>query len=459
MKRQPVLYLCLVLVFFYTGFTYAVDGYITNTVVNNEYIEYASLNFDKDNNPIIAYRSYDDNCLKFVKIVNGIITVEAIPDTVGAGYHCKIAADDYGGIGIAHGNGNTLLFSYKDNILDWKTTAIGKAMLPTNYPLPATFSCLDLFITPEGIPHIVYQKGFGQIGYAVFNTQISDWSTEIIYCPNCRSMAFPSIALDSNQQPVISAFFNFAIYTGSIMVVIRNGPGWQHLPLLEGYGNSIQIAPSGYPALAIHKNNYELCYSEFSEIGWISSPIDYYNNAVFPYYTPILEFNKLGVAAVFYYNKRNVLSVNSSDWQQKAVNCWDTSWGAPDFKFDNEGKTFITILSDGIKLITENIILKSPADYNSDSKVNFFDFAKLAQNWNQQDGYSSVEEISKYWLWDNQTEFQVADFNHDNTVNTQDLLRFLDYWLLCDNGCGYDIDKDGLVNLKDFAIFSDHWAE
>jgi predicted phosphodiesterase len=53
--------------------------------------------------------------------------------------------------------------------------------------------------------------------------------------------------------------------------------------------------------------------------------------------------------------------------------------------------------------------------------------------------------------------FALSDFNLDKNVDAIDLLEFADEWLVQRQPSKCDLDRDGTVNMNDFAIFADYW--
>lgn len=51
----------------------------------------------------------------------------------------------------------------------------------------------------------------------------------------------------------------------------------------------------------------------------------------------------------------------------------------------------------------------------------------------------------------------IGDFNHDGTVNTLDVLAFLNAW--ADGDPSADINGDGIVNTLDVLAFLNAWAD
>jgi hypothetical protein len=68
--------------------------------------------------------------------------------------------------------------------------------------------------------------------------------------------------------------------------------------------------------------------------------------------------------------------------------------------------------------------------------------------------YGGTTQASK----SSNTAGSIADFNHDDCVDTEDLLRFVGQWLTMQVLCPQDMDLDGQVDLHDFTIFAENWA-
>jgi hypothetical protein len=53
----------------------------------------------------------------------------------------------------------------------------------------------------------------------------------------------------------------------------------------------------------------------------------------------------------------------------------------------------------------------------------------------------------------------IADFNHDDTVNLSDLLMLADMWLAEEVLLAEDVNRDGSVDFADFTLLASHWLE
>jgi hypothetical protein len=53
----------------------------------------------------------------------------------------------------------------------------------------------------------------------------------------------------------------------------------------------------------------------------------------------------------------------------------------------------------------------------------------------------------------------IADFNHDDAINLNDLAMLADMWLAEAVLLSQDINRDGLVDFADFALLAGHWLE
>lgn len=95
------------------------------------------------------------------------------------------------------------------------------------------------------------------------------------------------------------------------------------------------------------------------------------------------------------------------------------------------------------------------ADLNGDENVNLLDLVLLQQNWQQSSWPPQCGDPGYPWL--------PGDLNRDCRIEQTDVLSMLDEWLSndCDllnwNCAGCDLNKDGTVNLVDFAILTQEW--
>lgn len=95
------------------------------------------------------------------------------------------------------------------------------------------------------------------------------------------------------------------------------------------------------------------------------------------------------------------------------------------------------------------------ADLNGDGYVNLLDLARLQPNWQKSTWPPQCGDPGYPWL--------PGDLNRDCRIEQTDVLQMLDEWLAddCDllnwNCAGCDLNKDGTVNLEDFAILTGRW--
>jgi cyclophilin family peptidyl-prolyl cis-trans isomerase len=85
------------------------------------------------------------------------------------------------------------------------------------------------------------------------------------------------------------------------------------------------------------------------------------------------------------------------------------------------------------------------SNFNSDTKVNFQDFAFFASQW-LNSGCNSANNFC-----------QQRDLNYDGFVDVDDLTIFVNNWLW--GTIPADIDIDGNVDFIDYAHFASHWME
>lgn len=109
----------------------------------------------------------------------------------------------------------------------------------------------------------------------------------------------------------------------------------------------------------------------------------------------------------------------------------------------------------------------NPADFNLSGKVDLSDFSELAETW-LNDSFLDIHDLnrdsridlldfelfSRHWLW---KEKSSADFDADGDVDADDLICLSDQWLQGGYPYPEDLDQDGLINLRDFSLFSREW--
>jgi len=95
------------------------------------------------------------------------------------------------------------------------------------------------------------------------------------------------------------------------------------------------------------------------------------------------------------------------------------------------------------------------ADLNGDKNINLLDLARLQPNWQNSTWPPQCGDPGYPWV--------TGDLNRDCRVEQTDVLQMLDEWLSddCDllnwNCAGGDLNKNGTVNLEDFAILTGQW--
>ncbi|MDD5326714.1 MAG: choice-of-anchor Q domain-containing protein [Phycisphaerae bacterium] len=104
------------------------------------------------------------------------------------------------------------------------------------------------------------------------------------------------------------------------------------------------------------------------------------------------------------------------------------------------GKDWVLIVG-VLSIFTTSVFAGSSwqPDLNGDEFVDFDDFAMLSANW-QKSG-AGLD----------------GDLDNNGIVNTEDLMRFVHYWLTeidCERA---DLNYDGIADFYDFAIFADAW--
>lgn len=113
-------------------------------------------------------------------------------------------------------------------------------------------------------------------------------------------------------------------------------------------------------------------------------------------------------------------------------------------------------------------------DLVMNDRVDFADFAVLANNWHQlgtslqgdlnADGTVDIGDLEKlcgYWLED--YECKSADFNLDYIVNFLDFAKLADAWLSDSNDISwndkYDLDYSNSVSTGDMELLSNRWLK
>ncbi len=125
-----------------------------------------------------------------------------------------------------------------------------------------------------------------------------------------------------------------------------------------------------------------------------------------------------------------------------------------------------------------------PADLNQDGIVDLLDLLRMTSAWGSFPGTAGWDFVcdiappggdgqisqidfcllSSFWMQQNCTQTNLCDFSKDCRVNIEDLAIFGDSWLSIIGQSHWNADcdtvpaeGDGLINQKDFAVFSTNW--
>ncbi len=379
------------------------DSFVTNIIDNDGDVgSYCSIAIDSNQNPIIAYRSDSNDCIKFATIEDVNYKIEFIPATAGLGYGLSLAVDNFGGLGISHSYGTDLIFSFKTSWFDWQTT------------IAAYGDCWTtaLAFSENDVPHIAYADLGNQIRHATYDIQANSWVTQPV---SFGLYDFPSIAVGSSDEIVIA----FEQWGNLIHVAINSGFGWMFLPSFDGSTPSMALNSVEQPAVAyIHSGR--LYFTNYTPIGWIPAVVD--DGSQGPVSGPLsLAFDNNGNAAIAYLRDGQLTyAANHAGWLIGPVDESDADIQHIDLVFDSNNMPFIAFYDgssnwDGtsLKLAGPGLIPTCVADLNRDGRVNFIDYALFAIQWNESgagiaadfDGSGSVDGVDlmvfcSYWLWD-----------------------------------------------------------
>jgi len=113
----------------------------------------------------------------------------------------------------------------------------------------------------------------------------------------------------------------------------------------------------------------------------------------------------------------------------------------------SKGTSEITVTNSGVDTIIEVEVDTYLGDINLDGKVDFIDFAILANQWNQPPAYPSADIVPE---------------GGDNIVDINDLKALTDNWLEGIRVVGIippDLNYDKMIDFVDFALFANNWLE
>lgn len=395
--------LCALAVLALANAVFAGDSFVTNIIDNNGDVgEFCSIAVDANQNPIIAYRSDTNDCIKFATVEDVNYKIEFIPATAGSGYGLSLAADGSGEFGISHSGGYDLMFSFKTSWFDWQTIVAAYGDCQTT----------ALAFSKNDVPHIAYTDLGSQIRHATYDRQTNSWVTQPV---SFGWYDFPSIAVGSSDEIIIA----FEESGNLIHVAINSGFGWTFLPSFNGSMPSMALNSVEQPAVAyIHDG--ELWYANYTPIGWIHTIVDDGSGGLInSNIAPSLAFDNNGNAAIAYLRDGQLTyAANHAGWLISTVDESDADIQHIDLVFDSNNMPFIAFYDgssnwDGtsLKLAGTALTPTCVADLNKDGRVNFIDYALFASEWN-----ASGSGIA-------------ADFDYSGNVNGVDLMVFCSYWL------------------------------
>lgn len=393
--------LCAFAVLVLVNAVFADSDFVTNIIDNEGDVgRYCSIAVDSNQNPIIAYRSDSNNCIKFATIEDVNYTIEFIPSTAGSGYGLSLAADSSGEFGISHSGDLGLMFSFKTSWFDWQTTVAAYSDCQTT----------AMAFSKNDVPHIAYIDFGSQIRHATYDRQTNSWVTQPV---SFGSYDFPSIAIDSSDEIIIA----FEELGNLINVAINSGSGWTFLPSIDCSIPSMALNSAEEPAVA-YTHNGQLYYTNYTPIGWISTYVDDGSHGSVS--GPLsLAFDNNGNAAIAYLRDGQLTyAADHTGWLISPVDESDAVIQHIDLIFDSNNIPFIAFYDassnwDGtsLKLASSRLTPTCVADLNRNGRVNFIDYALFARWWN-----TPRAGIA-------------ADFDYSGNVDTTDLMIFCYYWL------------------------------
>gem|GEM_PF-4685273 len=396
---------CMAVMFIFTNALFAESTFVTNIIDNDGDVgRYCSIAVDSNQNPVIAYRSDSNNCIKFATIEDTNYNIEIVPDTAGSGYGISLAVDSCGEFGISHSARCYLMFSFKTSWFDWQATVAAD-----DYCYGAT----ALAFSENDVPHIAYIAR-SDVKHATYDIQTNSWVTQPITTVHF-SYHFPSIAIGSSDQIIVA----FEQGGGLICVAINSGLGWSFLPTFEGDMPSMALDAAEQPAVAYIRED-ELWYAAYTPIGWIHTVVDdgsegpINNNIV-----PSLAFDNNGNPAIAYLRDGQLTyAANHAGWLISSVDESDADIQHVDLVFDSNNTPFIAFYDgssnwDGTSLKLAGIGLTATcvADLNNDGRIDFLDYAIFANAWCAFGSYN------------------LADLDGNKSVDSNDLMIFCSYWL------------------------------
>jgi YD repeat-containing protein len=134
----------------------------------------------------------------------------------------------------------------------------------------------------------------------------------------------------------------------------------------------------------------------------------------------------------------------------------------------------VNYIYDAVGNRTYKVIVKGPLnpDINHSGRVDFIDFAILAQDWLKfgeylpgdinKDGIVDIEDLAvmaDYWLTSGKPQPPNPDINHSGIVNFADFAILAEEWFLSGSCLLGDLNRDGIVDTKDLAIMADYWLK
>lgn len=367
-----------------------------------------AMQFDQNDDPVIAYYNVDESCVKITRLQGNDYTIQPVADsssTLHLDFHIN-SMNDW----LLFTGTNVGLYAFEKP--QWTTW--NKIGIDSTVSFQDTLAeQLTAVIANNDIPHIAYSASDHLLNYATYNPQLNEWVvTNLVPSFAIR----PDITLDSQQQPVVG----YVSY-GNIYIMCKTGLGWSTLPAFEGQNFAITIDSQNQIAVFYVADNQIHHRYFIDSVGWSESSLLIDNaDGNISFVKIEASYDSQGQGhIVFFQNGYLKYATSRSHWTTILVEEQADVANNEDFclALDADNQPYIAYRADTVqignhlKLAAFNLTPPDRCDYNIDGIINLIDYNKFYDAYH---GYQLAE---------------LADLNNDGNRNIADIAIFSSLWL------------------------------
>jgi len=314
-----------------TGYCFAEDTWTINMVAYGLSGQ-PSVTVDMNNNPVMAFTSmslpYVYSRLYTAAQTDTGYLVEQV-DSISDAAWPKIAFTSNNELAMVFIRGsNNLWYASKTDWFDWSYWQIDS--------LQASY--IDMSLTNNDIPHLVYAARNGSIEHAFFDVHSQQWSKETLYGFGSPMSGYARIDIDRSGKILVCCFDFHNVKT--LCAVYSNG-SWNPLPAIDSATYpDCSFTADGLPAIAYTKSNM-LCYAVYinSAIGWIETQV-----APAPSSLISLDHSSTGIPGIAYINSEKLIYATNiaGGWTTTEIDTFSSyPFSSFDLIFDRNNKPLI----------------------------------------------------------------------------------------------------------------------